>query len=222
MSAERAMELASLLLREGVLRRDDTEHRLVSEELGKDPVLKEVVRQRLAAVGYLLVDDLGHLGVRVAADAESAWPMRNRMGLTSAHIRLIVYLWAQLVYREVVNLRRDLHSAAQAQGGFFDVPDEEPFVSYRAVWNAFAERMSANHLKGVLTTLKRLRFIRYDEKRDRIWAGGSLYILVDRARMEEFVIELTRRLGGDDPAKAVEQVVTGTMPADDPEEGDQP
>ncbi|MBM3524998.1 MAG: hypothetical protein FJX57_18785 [Alphaproteobacteria bacterium] len=222
MTADRAMELSSLLLREGVLRRDDTDHRLVSEEIGKDPVLKEAVRSRLAAVGYALVDDLGHLGVRIATDAESAWPTRNRMGLTSAHIRLIVYLWTQLVYREVVNLRRDLHSAAPAQSDLFDDADEGPFVSYRAVWNVFAERMSAHHLKGVFKTLKRQRFIRYDEKRDRIWADGALYILVDRNRMEEFVVELARRLGAGDPTKAVSDVVTGTTVAPETDEGENP
>jgi hypothetical protein len=73
MSADRAMEVASVLLREGVLRRDDAEHRAIYEELGKDQILADVVRERLAAVGYTLVDDLGHLGVRVSAEAESAW-----------------------------------------------------------------------------------------------------------------------------------------------------
>lgn len=221
MSTERAMEIASLLLREGVLRRDDAEHRVVSEELGKNPLLNDAVRQRLAAVGYTLVDDLGHLGVRVSTEAEIAWETRNRMGLTSAHIRVIVYLWTQLVYREVVNLRRDLHSAAPAQEGLFEESDEGPYVSYRAVWTVFAERMAATHLKGVFKTLKRQRFIRYDEKRDRIWADGALYVLVDRSRMEEFVVELARRLGSSDPETAVQQVVTGAAPAPETSDGDE-
>lgn len=223
MSSDRAMEVTSLLLREGVLRRDDAEHRVVYEELGKDPILTEAVRERLGAVGYALVDDLGHVGVRVSSEAERAWPTRNRMGLTAAHIRLIVYLWTQLVYREVVNLRRDLRATAPGQSGFFDISEEEPFVSYRAIWNAFAERMSANRLKGVLQKLKRDRFIRYDEKRDRIWAGGALYVLIDRARMEEFVVELARRLGAGDAVSAVEQIVTGSVvPPGEPEEGERP
>lgn len=83
--------------------------------------------------------------------------------------------------------------------------------------------MSANRLKGVLQKLKRDRFIRYDEKRDRIWAGGALYVLIDRARMEEFVVELARRLGAGDAVSAVEQIVTGTVvPPGEPEEGEQP
>ncbi|MGH7389902.1 MAG: hypothetical protein ACREM3_10670 [Candidatus Rokuibacteriota bacterium] len=221
MTTDRAMEVASLLLREGVLRRDDAEHRAIYEELGKDPVLTDAVRERLAAVGYALVDDLGHVGVRVSGEAESAWSTRNRMGLTAAHIRLIVYLWTQLVYREVVNLRRDLRGSAPGQSEFFDA-DEEPSVSYRAVWNAFAERMSAHRLKGVLQKLKRDRFIRYDEKRDRIWAGGALYVLIDRTRMEEFVVELARRLGTGDAISAVEQIATGTVVPGEPEEGEQP
>jgi hypothetical protein len=142
------------------------------------------------------------------------------MGLTAAHIRVIVYLWTQLVYREVVNLRRDLRGSAPGQSGFFDGDDEEPSVSYRTVWNAFAERMSANRLKGVLQKLKRDRFIRYDEKRDRIWAAGALYTSIDRARMEEFVIELARRLGTGDAAAAVEQIATGTAVPGEPEDGE--
>jgi hypothetical protein len=223
MSSDRAMEVTSLPLREGVLRRDEAEHRAIYEELGKDPILTEVVRERLGAIGYALVDDLGHVGVRVSTEAESAWSTRNRMGLTAAHIRLIVYLWTELVYREIVNLRRDLRATAPAQSEFFDTADEEPFVSYRSIWNAFAERMSANRLKGVLQKLKRDRFIRYDEKRDRIWAGGALYVLIDRVRMEEFVVELARRLGSGDAVSAVEQIVTGTVaPLGEPEEGGQP
>ena len=121
-----------------------------------------------------------------------------------------------------MNLRRDLRGSAPGQSEFFDTAEDEPFVSYRAVWNAFAERMSANRLKGVFQKLKRDRFIRYDERRDRIWAGGSLYVLIDRARMEEFVVELARRLGTGDAASAVEQIATGTTPPAEPETGEQP
>jgi hypothetical protein len=47
--------------------------------------------------------------------------------------------------------------------------------------------------------------------------------LVDRARMEEFVVELARRLGAGDAVSAVEQIVTGTVvPPGEPEEGEQP
>ena len=119
-----------------------------------------------------------------------------------------------------VNLRRDLRSAPPGQSGLFDDPDAEPYVSYRAVWATFAERMSATHLKGVLKALKKQRFIRYDEKRDRIWADGALYVLIDRARMEEFVVDLARRLGSADPVAAVEQVTTGSTVPDDSEAGE--
>lgn len=40
-----AMEIASVLLRLGALRRDDPEHQLIYEELGKDPVLNDAVRR---------------------------------------------------------------------------------------------------------------------------------------------------------------------------------
>lgn len=216
---DRAGETANVLLREGALRRDDPEHRLVYEELGKDPVLRDSVRERLAAVGYELVDDLGWLGVRVSATAERAWPLRNRMGLSAPHIRLIVYLWVQLVYRQVVSLRRGIESAAPGQLAMWE-EEEEPHVSWRAVWNEFAERMAATHLKGALRRLKQLRFIRYDEKQDRIWADASLYVLVDRVRMEDFVVDLARRMGTPSPEEAVRAVVLGSaLPEAEPEEG---
>ena len=44
--AERAMEIASLLLREGSLRRDDAEHRKVYAELAEDLALFNDVRDR--------------------------------------------------------------------------------------------------------------------------------------------------------------------------------
>lgn len=216
--AERAGEVASLLLREGALRRSDDEHRLLYEELGKDTILRDAVRERLAAVGYDLVDDLGWLGVRISGEAGRAWPSRNRMGLNAAHIRLIVYLWVQLVYRQVVALRRGISSSPPGQPGLWDAADEDPFVSYRAVWTAFTERMPTAQLKGALRTLKRERFIRYDEKRDRIWADASLYVLIDRARMEDFVVDLARRLGSGTPAEAVHAVVLGSAaPTDEVE-----
>ena len=204
------MEIASLLLRVGALRRDDTEHQLIYEELGKDPILADAARSRLAAVGYDLIDDLGYMGVRVSAPAESAFQTRNRMGLTAAHIRMIVYLWTHLVYRDLVNLRRGLQTAAPGHLELFDKSDETPFVSYRAVWNDFAQRMPATHIKSTLAALKRHRFVRYDEKRDRIWADASLYVLIDRTRMEDFVVDLARRLGTEDVAAAVTQVVQGS------------
>jgi hypothetical protein len=218
---DRATEIASLLLRLGSLRRDDAEHQLVYEELGKDPVLAEALRNRLAAVGYDLVDDLGYLGVRVSAAAEGAFRTRNRMGLTSAHIRMIVYLWTHLVYRDLVNLRRGMQTAAPGHLELFDKTDEAPFVSYRAVWNDFAQRMPATQIKGTLSALKRHRFVRYDEKRDRIWADASLYVLIDRTRMEDFVVDLARRLGTDDVTAAVTQVVQGSEAPPDSDDGAQ-
>lgn len=215
------MEVASLLLREGSLRRDDAEHQLVYEELGKDPLLKDEVRKRVAAVGYALIDDLGYLGVRPTEEAEMVFATRNRMGLHALHIRLIVYLWTQLVYREIVELRRNIELPPLGQTNMFAAPDEEPYVSYRAVWNDFTSHVSQSHIKGAFSTLKRLRFIKFDEKQDRIWPDASLYVLVDRNRMEDFVVDLAQRLGSTHPAEAVTRVVLGSAtPKHVPEENE--
>ncbi|MCP4676653.1 MAG: hypothetical protein GY854_14305 [Deltaproteobacteria bacterium] len=228
MDDSRATELANVLLQEGTLLVNDPEHRQIYTELMENAPLYQDVEQRLAAVGYELVQQVGHmgvrtrttgkahLGVRIASKLEDGGSRRNRMLLHAGHIRLIVYLWVYLVYREWINLRRDLDSVAPGneQGSLlFDESseDEPPSISYRHVVDEFGENMSKSHLKGVLGALQRWRFIRYDEKRDRIWADSALYVFVDRNRMEEFVVRLARRVGTDDPAEAVSQIATGSV-----------
>lgn len=210
--SDRAAELAGLLLRDGALRREDEEHRVLYAELMADAALFEDVRARLADVGFELVQELGHLGVRVAPEVVPTLPLRNRMGIHAGHVRLIVYLWVQLVYREWTNLRRGLESRPPGaeQGALFGAEDDEPpWISYQRVYGEFAEHMPRTRILSYLRALQRWRFVRFDEKRDRIWADASLYILVDRNRMEEFVVGLARRLGTDDPAEAVRAVATG-------------
>jgi hypothetical protein len=212
--ADRAAELAGLLLRDGALRREDDEHRQIYAELMADAGLYDDVRARLAAVGFELVQELGHLGVRVAPEVVPTLPLRNRMGIHAGHVRLIVYLWVQLVYREWTNLRRGLETRAPGaeQGALFgadSADDEPPCIAYSRVYGEFAEHMPRTRILGYLRALQRWRFVRFDEKRDRIWADAGLYVLVERSRMEEFVVGLARRLGTDTPAEAVRAVAVG-------------
>lgn len=222
---EKALEIANLLLREGVLRRDDADHQAIYAQIVQDTILYDDVERRLRAVGYDLVLFLQHVGVRVSAEAIEAAPLRNRMGLDAGHIRLIVYLWIHLVYREVCNLRRNLESrapGAEQQGLFASAEgDDDLFISYRVVFETFAEHTARGVLLGRLRHLRRLRFLRFDEKRDRIWADAALYILIDPQRMEDFVLDLARRLGVEDPVAAVTTVAASsptvaTTPEDAP------
>lgn len=217
--ADRAAELAGLLLRDGALRRGDEDHRRIYEELMGDVALYEDLRERLAAVGYVLVQELGHLGVRVAPDVIPTEPLRNRTGIHAGHVRLIVYLWVQLVYREWVNLRRGLETRAPGaeQDSLFpseEDDDEPPSIAYSRVYAEFAEHMARATILGHLRALQRWRFVRYDEKRDRVWADASLYVLVDRGRMEEFVVGLARRMGTEDPVEAVTAIARGERPGE--------
>jgi len=223
--ADRAAELAQLLLKEGALRGADPEHHAVREELLGDAALFDEVRRRLAAVGYRLVERLGHVGVAPEPDAATVGPPRNRMGLHAGHVRLIVYLWTHLVYREWQDLRRGRVTAAPGaeQGGLFASADldEPPSIGYAHVRAELAEVMSAARLKALLQGLQRWRFVAYDDKRDRIWADAALYTMVDFQRMEDFVIDLARRMGSDDALAAVRAVAGGTpvaMPPGDDEE----
>ncbi|MFO0750335.1 MAG: hypothetical protein U1F43_32395 [Myxococcota bacterium] len=225
--ADRAAELAQLLLKEGALRSVDPDHRAVRQELLGDAALFDEVRRRLAAVGYRLVERLGHVGVAPEPDAAGLGPPRNRMGLHAGHVRLIVYLWTHLVYREWSDLRRGRATVApraEQAGLFADASDEEtPSSGYTHVRNELGEILSAARFKALLQVLQRCRFVRYDEKRDRIWAEGALYTLIDLPRMEDFVVDLARRLGSDDLAAAVRAVAAGSALAGAPDgEEDEP
>ena len=223
--AERAREIANLLLREGALQKADDEHRAIYAEITGDPALFDEVKQRLAQVGFELVDRLTHLGVRVAGDVVDAADLRNNMGIHAGHIRLIVYLWVHLVYREWVNLRRDLHTAppGAAQNTLLPDDDEEDdhlWISYEQVARDFGEILSKTRFKSYLTQLKKWRFIGYHRKTDRIWADASLYTLIDLHRMEDFVTELARRLGMDEPGEAVVAIATGREEIGADDDGD--
>ena len=97
---ERAQQLAHLFLREGTLRRQDEAHREIYSELMGNTRLYDDVKHRLAEVGYDLIQEFGHIGVRTAKHALLDVAAKNRMQLNAGHVRLITYLWVQLVYRE--------------------------------------------------------------------------------------------------------------------------
>ncbi len=218
---DRALQIAHLFLREGSLRRNDPEHQGIFADLMGNSHLFDDVKTRLEAVGYELVQELGHIGIRVPSRALLDLESRNRMGLHAGHVRMIVYLWVQLVYREWLNLRNQMDTVAPgAEQGDFFAEEEPPWISYKAVFSEFSETVSRSYLKGVFSLLQRQRFIRIDERRDRIVADSSLYILVERGEMEAFVIDIARRLGSGDPGEAVTAVATGsTLEKDDQEEG---
>jgi len=212
--ADRAEEIAALLLSEGALRHDDDDHAEVRKDLlGNTELFAEVAR-RLADVGYELVETLGHVGVRLLP-RHAGRP--NRLGLHAGHLRVLVYLWTHLVYREWTDLRRDRSSAApgaeQALLGLDGdeyARDEPPAIAYSHVRAELSEVMSDAYFTGVMRALKRHRFIRYDKsRRDRIWADAALYTLVDIHRMEDFLVDLARRMGASDVGDAVRRVTLG-------------
>lgn len=211
MTEDRATRIANLLLREGVLRQDDREHRQVYEELIGNTQLFQEVKRRMEQVGYELVENLGRLGVRPGPSDLQAADLRNRMGLDAGHIRLLVYLWVHLVYREWTNLRRDLQTVAPGAGQTLLFGEEEaPYIPWNTVKTEFSEVTSLSRFKMLLHRLQTLRFIRYDEKRDRIWADAGLYVYLDLRRMEDFVVDLARRLGTEDLSVAVTRVAKGS------------
>lgn len=210
--ADRAAEIANLLLREGALSSSDPEHQAVQIELTENPDLYRDVADRLEAVGYQLIDRLTHLGVRIAPETHDAAEMRNREGIHAGHIRLIVYLWVHLVYREWLDLRDE--ATASARGGeqrsLLDDEQQQgyqpPKMSYERAQRDFEEIYSARTIKSYMTQLQNWNFISYDRRNDVIEADSSLYTLIDREGMEDFVIDIASRMGIEDPAEAVTEV----------------
>ena len=63
--SQRAIDITNALLRLGVLDPIDPNQGALREELFGDAALWDDVAERLSAVGYELVQMLGHLGVRL-------------------------------------------------------------------------------------------------------------------------------------------------------------
>jgi len=205
----RGAALAHMLLRVGALDPEDSAHQAAYEELMGNDVLFADVRARLEAVGYELVQFLGHLGARPARAAELAQdgPLPGTADLHSGHVRLLVWLWVQLVYRQVKAASRD--EAVEPEPGreqallafVEEAPGQAagPSIPRDALMGEFSEDYSKTTLKQFLTTLKRHRFVRQAGATGDISAGPALYVLVDALRMEEFVVGLARRGAGVTP-----------------------
>jgi len=195
----RAAELANVLLRLGVLDRDDPEQAALREELFADDSLYEEVSSRLQAVGYELVQMLGHVGVRLERSAaiEPLVTARNNLGLDARHVRLLVYLWVQLMYRHLKATLRDEAEEPRGRTQTLlglddpDAGDDEPTLPRAELEAEFGDMISKTALRGAVTTLRKQRFV--IEDRGVLRAGPAMYVLIDHERMEEHVVGLARR-----------------------------
>jgi len=191
------MAIAHHLLTRGCLDLADADDAALYEELMGNGPLYDRVGERLAGVGYDLHQFLGQLGVRPSREAEAIGG--NTSGLHAGHIRLLVYLWVQLVYRQIKAMSRDeeiepLPGQSQGLFGFADAPDEAPpELAAEEVFAEFREIYSDAAIKQFLGKLRNDRFIVQRRKSDPIVAGPALYVLVDPLRMEEYVVGLARR-----------------------------
>lgn len=197
--AARARDAANALLREGVLDPRRDEHAELRERLLTDDALFSAVQQRVGDVGFDLVQFLGHMGVRLTRDAElgAAVDVRNNLGLDVRHIRLIVFFWVQLVYRQIKATLREEPAQQAAYAGplRLDLGDAGELVelSWAEVVAAFEADYGRSTIKSLVTGLKRWRFVTQDGATGPLRAGPALYVLVDPLLMEEFVVGLARR-----------------------------
>ena len=184
---------------------DRKAHAELRDELLTDDLLYRGVRGVLESVGYELVQFFGHIGVRLARGIElgPALELRNNLNLDARHVRLIVYLWTQLVYRQIKEVLRDEHTEPRGRGQtLFDLgveaDDAPPELPYGEVLAEFEEDYSRTQIDGVLTGLRKSGFIKQERKRGAVRAGPALFVLVDRVRMEEFVVGLARKRAADE------------------------
>ena len=192
-----ARDIANVLLRLGVLDPRDPSQQAIRQALFADNSLWIEVEQRLDGVGYELVQVLGHLGARVSRGAGVA-PLvtgKNNLGLDARHVRVLVYLWLHLVYRQLKETLRDeeLEPQGRAQTLFGFEEDEEqlPSLPVSELMAEFSDEYAKTTIKAALTGLKRTRFV--TESRGQLSAGPALYVLIDHERMEEFVVQLAKR-----------------------------
>jgi len=202
---ERATAIAHLLLRVGVLDPDDPDHQQVREDLIADSALHAAVRERLAAVGWRLEQFLGYWGVRLDREVQAAVVGLPRGGdLQAHHLRMLIWLWVHLVYRQIEAARREeepeaLPGRRQRALDFGDgseAKDETPSVPYEEVLAEFGQQYNEKSVKGMLSVLRKYRFVRQDGASGPIRPGPALFVLVDPLRMEEHVVGLARRGAG--------------------------
>lgn len=193
----RATAIAHHLLHGGCLDPADDGDRALYEELMGNGPLYDRVAERLAGVGYALHQFFGHLGVRPERAVEGLGG--NTLGLHAGHIRLLVWLWVQLVYRQIKAAARDeatepLPGRAQSLFDFAEAPDDAPpEIAPSEVFAEFREIYSDAAIKQFLGALRKRRFIVQSRRSDPIVAGPALYVMVDPLRMEEYVVGLARR-----------------------------
>lgn len=198
-----AAHVANALLRLGALDPDDPDQNELRQELYGNPALWDEVSTCLDHVGFELVDVLGRVGVRVGRGVAVA-PLvsaRNNLDLNAGHIRVLVYLWLQLVYRQIQETLRDHASEPQGRGqtllGFEDADAEPETTLPTAELYAEFSELSRSHTKGVLGALKRAGFVK--ESAGVLRAGPALYVFIDHERIEEAVVGMARKGAQDDP-----------------------
>ncbi len=197
--SDRATAIANALLRQGYLDPDDADQRALREELFSDAGLWDAVSERLALVGYDLVQTLGRIGVRLsrASAVDPLITAKNNLGLDARHVRLLVYLWTHLVYRHLKETLREESTQPQGRSqtflGFEELEEEDdtPSLPLSELNAEFAEIYAKTTIKSALTGLKRAGFVK--EARGHLTAGPALYVLLDHERMEEHVVGLARR-----------------------------
>ncbi len=194
-----ATDVANALLRLGVLDPADPHQRDLRKELFGDPVLWDEVTERLAAVGYDLVQMLGHVGVRLtrATAVDPLVTAKNNLGLDARHVRVLVYLWLHLVYRQLKETLRDESSEPQGRSqtlfGFDEADDSDapPTLPVSEVHAEFSDIYAKTTIKSALTGLKKTGFVK--EIAGELHAGPALFVLIDHERMEEHVVRLARK-----------------------------
>jgi hypothetical protein len=190
------------------------------------PDIRADVERRLSDVGLTLATSAysRHVGLRLSADvtADKAFDSASNLRLQADHCALLVVLWARLVLQ-----KRTAADTRQVPGQIALLAEDrskaarefEPFIRFETLAREFGAVFgSRTHLHGLVTTLRRLRFL--SGKGEVIEAGPLLELGVDGEKMIAFIrrrvlsdlLGQQEKAGVDEPTKpTVEEQVCNVI-----------
>lgn len=183
---EEAVRICARLLREGAVPRVEV------PALDSSDVRSEVER-RLGEVGLVLATSAysEHVGIRLSPDVtgDAAFDAASNLGLHADACALLVVLWARLVLQKrTATDNRDVPGQASL------LPEDRAMASRRFTPQVRIETLvrefgpslgSRTHIKGLVSRLRRLRFL--DGQGETIEAGPLLELGIDGERMIAFI-----------------------------------
>ncbi len=157
------------------------------------PEIRGEVERRLGDVGLTLATSAysEHVGLRLSPEvsADAAFDSASNLGLKADHCALLVILWARLVLQ-----KRTAADTREAPGQAQLLPEDQleaarrfqPQIRFETLVREFGPTIgSRDHLRRLVSTLRRLRFL--GGRGEVIQAGPLLELGIDGEKMTAFI-----------------------------------